>query len=174
MLAATTRRSGSNLPRHRTAGYGSTATVVKNQYRQLPFLLRLCSQATILWIVLSGITLSSELEFRAKWVFLALITVFACVFPSLVKRGVILRYRVRPTFGAETTFRMGDNEVVITGPGAGRFLWTVYDRAVHFSDGILLVRKGGIRWLPDAALTEGTPSDAIAIVRTHLPVRELS
>jgi hypothetical protein len=69
---------------------------------------------------------------------------------------------------------MGDNEVVITGPGAGRFPWTVYDRAVHFSDGILLIRKGGIRWLPDAALTEGTAGDAIAIVRTHLPVRELS
>ena len=69
---------------------------------------------------------------------------------------------------------MGDNEVVITGAGAGRFPWTVYNRAVHFSDGILLIRKGGIRWLPDAALTEGTAGDAIAIVRSHLPVRELS
>lgn len=149
------------------------ATVVKNQYRQLPLLLHLRSQAIICWIVLSGLTVLLDWDDRSKWVFLGLITAFACVFPALVKHGIILKYKLRPTFGAETTFTMTDNEVVITGPGAGHFPWTVYDRAVHFSDGILLVRKGGIRWLPDAALKEGTPGDAIAIVRTHLPVREL-
>jgi hypothetical protein len=150
------------------------STVVDHQYQQLPSLLHLRSQAIIIWIVLSGLTLSSDLDFRTKCVFLGFITAFACVFPLLVKRGIMLKYRVRPTFGAETTFRMIDNEVVITGPGAGQFPWTVYDRAVHFPDGILLVRKGGIRWLPDAALTEGTAADAIAMVRTHLPVRDLS
>jgi hypothetical protein len=149
------------------------ATVVKNQYRQLPLLLRLRSQSIVMWIVLSGFTLSSDLDFRAKWVFLGIITAFACAFPTLVKHGIILKYRLRPTFGAKTTFTITDNEVVITGTGAGRFPWTVYDRAVHSSDGILLVRKGGIRWLPDAALTEGTPGDAIKIVRAHLPVRDL-
>jgi hypothetical protein len=150
------------------------ATVVKNQYRQLPLLLRLHSQAIIFWIVLSGFTLASDFDSQVKWTFIASITAFACVFPSLVERGIIFKYRLRPTFGAATTFKMGDNEVVITGPGAGRFPWSVYDRAVHFSDGILLVRKGGIRWLPNAALIEGTPSEAIAIVRSHLPVRELA
>jgi hypothetical protein len=132
------------------------ATVVKNQYRQLPLLLHLRSQAIICWIVPSGLTLFSDLDDRTKWVFLGLITAFACIFPLLVKRGIILKYKLRRTFGAETTFRMADDEVVITGPGAGNFPWTVYDRAVHFPDGILLVRKGGIRWLPDAALKEGT------------------
>jgi hypothetical protein len=47
----------------------------------------------------------------------------------------------RPTFGAETTFTMTDADVLIGGPGAGRFQWNVYDRAVSFSDGLLLVRK---------------------------------
>ncbi len=150
------------------------ATVVKNQYRQLPLLLRLRSQAIIIWTLLSVPTLSSDMDLQTKLIFFGVITAFACVFPSVVKRGIILKYRLRPTFGARTTFSMDDNEVVITGPGAGRFPWTIYERAVHFSDGILLARKGGIRWLPDAALTEGTPGDAIAIVRTHLPVRELS
>jgi hypothetical protein len=149
------------------------ATVVKNQYRQLPLLLHLRSQAIVMWIVLSGFTLFSDLDFRTKWVFLGFITALACIFPPLVKRGIILKYRLRPTFGAKTTFSMGENEVVITGPDAGQFPWTVYDRAVHFSDGILLVRKGGIRWLPDSALTEGTPGEAIEIVRAHLPVRDL-
>jgi hypothetical protein len=149
------------------------ATVVKNQYRQLPLPLRLHSQAIILWIVLSGFTVASDFSGATKWTFLAFISAFACVFPSLVKYGIILKYRLRPSFGAETTFNMGKDEVVITGPGAGRFPWTVYQRAVYFSDGILLVRRGGIRWLPNAALIEGTPGDAIAIVRTHLPVREL-
>jgi hypothetical protein len=116
------------------------ATVVKNQYRQLPLLLHLRSQAIILWALLIGLTLSMELELQTKWIFFGVITAFVCVFPSIVIRGIILKYRLRPTFGEKTTFRMGDNEVVITGPGAGRFAWTVYDRAVHFSDGILLNR----------------------------------
>jgi hypothetical protein len=150
------------------------ATVVKNQYRQMPLLLRLRSQAIVMWIVLSGFTLFLDLESRTKWVFLGFIAAFAYFFPPLVKRGIMLKYRLRPTFGAKTTFRMTDSEVVITGPGAGRFPWTVYDRAVHFSDGILLVRRAGIRWLPDAAVTEGTPADAIAVVRAHLPLRDLS
>jgi hypothetical protein len=149
------------------------ATVVKNQYRQLPLLLRLRSQAVIFWIILSTFVLLSDLDLRAKWALFGLITAFACVFPFLVKQGIMRKYRRRPTFGAETTFRMSDNEVVITGPGAGKFPWTTYARAVHFTDGILLVRKGGIRWLPDSALTEGGPGDAIALVRNHLPVREL-
>jgi|ERR1022692_3278154 hypothetical protein len=97
------------------------ATVVKNQYRQLLLLLHLRSQAIVFWIVISGFTLFSDLDFRTKWVFLGLITGFACVFPFLVKRGIILEYQLRPTFGAETTFKMTDNSVVITGPGAGHF-----------------------------------------------------
>jgi hypothetical protein len=150
------------------------ANVVTHQYRQLALVLQLRSQAIIIWIVLSGVVLSWDLASRTKWVSLAFVTAFACVFSPLMKRLIVLKYRLRPTFGAETTFSMLDNEVVIIGPGAGRFPWTVYDRAVHFSDGILLVRKGGIRWLPDGALMEGTPGEAIAIVRAHLPVRELS
>jgi len=150
------------------------ATVVKNQYRQLPFFLHLRSQAIMMWIVLSAITLSAGLDARPKWILLAGFTIFSCAFPYLVKRGIIFKYSLRPTYGAETTFRMATHDVVITGPGAGRFPWTVYDRAVHFSDGILLVKRGGIRWLPDAALQEGTPDDAIAMVRNHLPVREIA
>jgi hypothetical protein len=59
-------------------------------------------------------------------------------------------------------------------PGAGRFPWNVYDRAVSFSDGLLLVRKGGIRWLPHEALRGGSPAEALALVQGHLPVRVLA
>jgi len=38
------------------------ATLVKNQYRQLPLLLRLHSQAIIFWIVLAGVTLASDFD----------------------------------------------------------------------------------------------------------------
>jgi hypothetical protein len=69
---------------------------------------------------------------------------------------------------------MTDTEVVVEGPGAGRYPWSVYDRAVSFTDGLLLVRKGGIRWLPNAALTEGTPAEAVAVVQSHIPTRVLS
>jgi hypothetical protein len=120
------------------------ATVVKNQYRQLPLLLGLRSQAIIMWTFLSGFTLSSDLDFRTKWVFLLVITALACVFPYLVKRGIILKYRLRPRFGAETTFRMGDNEVVITGPGAGRFPYRLWPCSPFFRWN----PSGTERWYP--------------------------
>jgi hypothetical protein len=68
---------------------------------------------------------------------------------------------------------MNATEVQISGHGAGRFPWSVYDRAVSFSDGLLLVRKGGIRWLPHEALKEGSPAEALALVQSRLPVRVL-
>jgi hypothetical protein len=150
------------------------ATVVDRYYRQAPLPLHLGIQATIFWVVTSGLALYSDFDLSAKSVWLVASAVFGLAIPHLVKRGVVLKYRLRPTFGTETTFRMTDTEVVVGGPGAGRFPWTVYDRAVSFPDGLLLVRRGGIRWLPHAALREGTPADALAAVQSHLPIRVLN
>lgn len=150
------------------------ATVVDRYYRQAWLPLRLKVQAFGVWIVASAFILFSDLDLVMRCVWLAVLTAFSLAFPYIVKRGIVMKYRSRSTFGAETTFKMTDTEVLITGPGAGHFSWTIYDRAVSFSDGLLLLRKGGIRWLPHEALREGTPAEAVALVQSHLPLRLLA
>jgi len=122
----------------------------------------------------SAIVLASNFDLTTQCLWLVGAAAFGLAFPPIVKHGILLKYRRRPTFGTETTFRMTDTEVLVDGPGAGRYPWTVYDRAACFCDGILLLRKGGIRWLPHAALTEGTPTEALAVVQSHLPTRVLA
>jgi hypothetical protein len=85
------------------------------------------------------------------------LTGFCLAFSYIVKCGIVAGYRLRSTFGAETTFTMTDKGVEITGPGAGRFLWSVYER-VALPDGVTLVRKCGIRWLPGARCLNGVTS----------------
>jgi hypothetical protein len=94
--------------------------------------------------------------------------------PQLSDGGIVLKYRLRPSFDSETTFALDANEVVVTGLGSGHFPWTVYRRAIRFSDGILLTRPGAIRWLPDAAITQGTAAEALTIIHKKMPLRDLS
>lgn len=150
-------------------------TVVDRYYTQVPLFFQLRSQAIVIWIILTGpVLLIEDLELQAKAIWLTLTTAFAFAFTRVIRWGITLKYRLRRSFGSETTFTMDANEVVVTGVGAGHFPWTVYRRAVRFSDGILLTRAGAIRWLPDIALTEGTASDALEIVRQKMPLRDLS
>ena len=121
-------------------------TVVDRYYTQVPLFFQLRSQAIVIWIILTGpVLLIEDLDLQAKAIWLTLTTAFAFAFTRVIRWGITLKYRVRRSFGSETTFTMDANEVVVTGVGAGHFPWTVYRRAVRFSDGILLTRAGAIR-----------------------------
>jgi hypothetical protein len=154
------------------------ATVVDRYYQQLPFLLRLPSQFTLLWllgiIVFSWAT-DEALKEYAWWALL----IGAIGIPAgvvLTKLGIRLRYRLRRRsgFGSETSYSMAETGITITGTGQGTFAWSMYSRAVRFPDGILLVRKGAVRWLPDAALKSGTVEGAMALVSSQLPTRTIN
>ncbi len=69
---------------------------------------------------------------------------------------------------------MAETGITITGIGQGSFAWSVYSRAVRFPDGVLLVRKGAARWLPDSALKSGTVEEAMALVSSKLPTRTIN
>ncbi len=155
------------------AGY--YAAVVDRYYRQLPFVLHLPSQFTLLWLLgvllFSWVTGESIKEF-AGWALL----IGAVAIPSLVvltKLGIRLKYRLRARsgFGTETSYSMAETGVTITGTGQGTFAWSVYSRAIRFSDGLLLMRKGAVRWLPDTALESGSVVEATSLVSSRLPMR---
>ncbi len=155
------------------AGY--YAAVVDRYYRQLPFVLHLPSQFTLLWLLgvllFSWVTGESIKEF-AGWALL----IGAVAIPLLVvltKLGIRLKYRLRARsgFGTETSYSMAETGVTITGTGQGTFAWSVYSRAIRFSDGLLLMRKGAVRWLPDTALESGSVVEATSLVSSRLPMR---
>jgi hypothetical protein len=148
------------------------AAVVDRYYRQLPSVLHLSSQFTLLWLLgvllFSWVTGESIKEF-AGWALL----IGAVAIPSLVvltKLGIRLKYRLRARsgFGTETSYSMAETGVTITGTGQGTFAWSVYSRAIRFSDSLLLMRKGAVRWLPDTALESGSVVEATALA-DHRP-----
>jgi hypothetical protein len=149
-------------------------TVTDRYYRQLPFVLHLPTQFTLLWLltvaVCWGITDIALTEFVMWALLIGAIAIPTFVF--LTKKGIFLKYRVRPSFGSEACYSLSDSGGTIQQKsGAASFPWTMYRRAVRFSDGILLVRKGAIRWLPDRSLETGSIDAATALVRSKLPLR---
>ncbi len=94
---------------------------------------------------------------------------------ALTKWGVYQRMRRRLDFGTEATVTM--SEAGIIGRGAqskGEWNWAAYPSAVRYPDGIMLLRRGVIRWLPDSAIVAGTPTDATALARSKSTLRELA
>jgi hypothetical protein len=53
------------------------------------------------------------------------------------------------------------------------FAWAAFTGVARFSDGILLMRGRIIRWLPDSALQNSVPEEALAFVRSKIEVVEI-
>jgi hypothetical protein len=149
-------------------------TVTDRYYRQLPFVLHLPTQFTLLWLLMVavcwGITDIALTEFVVWALLIGAIGMPTFVF--LTKKAIFLKYRVRPSFDSEACYTLSDSGGTIQQKsGAASFPWTMYRRAVRFSDGILLMRSGAIRWLPDQSLETGSIDEAMALVRSKLPLR---
>jgi hypothetical protein len=106
------------------------------------------------------------------------VNIGAIAIPSsvlLTKKAIFLKYRVRPSFDSEACYSLADSGGTIQQHvGETRFPWSIYVRAVRFPDGILLLRKGAIRWLPDRSLEIGSVDQAMALVRSKLPLRVIA
>jgi hypothetical protein len=152
------------------------STVVDRFYKQLPHMRHLPIQYTLLWlggaVLFSVLRGSPTLEF-AGWALL----IGAVGVPGLVvltKQGIVLRYRLRPSFGTDADFFFSEAGITICQKSLHEtYPWTAYSRAVRFPDGILLLKPGVMRWLPDYALQSGTVDEAVTLVRSRLPVRLL-
>lgn len=150
------------------------ATVIDRYYQQLPFVLQLPTQFTLLWLIGIGTYFAmthAALRDFAGWA----LAIGAIGIPALVvltKRAILLKYRLRLSFGTEASYSLADAGVSIQAKSVhGTYPWSEYSRAVRFSDGMLLLRNGAMRWLPDSALQRGTVEEALALVRSHLPMR---
>jgi hypothetical protein len=151
-------------------------TVIDRYHRQLPILLHLPTQFTLLWLLMVGMSwrvMDIPLTDILRWA----LPVGAIAIPALViltKKAIWLKYRVRPSFGSKACFTLSDGGGRIQQQsGESEFPWSIYARAVRFSDGILLLRRGAIRWLPDHSLECGSIEDVLTLVQSKVPLRNL-
>jgi hypothetical protein len=150
--------------------------VIGRYYRQRTFLLRLPMQYGVVSLSIVG----AFLGFKGLWTRSALgigmlvVVALTAALVALAKAGLLWRFKRRGDFGAETTVTVSKEAIVSSGRHAeGKWGWQAYPRSVRYADGILLMRRGVIRWLPDAALQEGTPGDATALVKSKTVMKEI-
>jgi hypothetical protein len=151
-------------------------TVIDRYYGQRAFLLRLPIQYGIVSLAVVGAFLGFKgLSTRtAVGIGILVVVVSTAGLVALTKISILLRFKRRGDFGAEATVTVSKEAIVSSGRHAeGKWGWQAYPRSVRYPDGILLMRRGVIRWLPDSALQEGTPADATALVRSKTVMKEV-
>jgi hypothetical protein len=152
-------------------------TIIDRYYGQRRFLFRLPVQYGIVSLVIVGIFLWSTGSFSRTAVGLAVIVAFILMagLVALTKISILYRFKRRADFGGEAVVTISKNGIGSSGRHAqGKWGWQAYPRAVRYPDGILLLRRGVIRWLPDAALQKGNPADATALVKSKTALREIT
>jgi hypothetical protein len=135
------------------------STTMDRYYRQRPLPLRLPSQYGILSLVGFSLFLVTQDSLSPPVVVAAGITAIAIMLGmlALTKWGILQRFKGRAAFGTEATVTVSEGGISGTGLHVqGKWDWAAYPRAVRYSDGILLLRAGAIRWLPDASIQVGS------------------
>jgi hypothetical protein len=90
---------------------------------------------------------------------------------AVAKIMLPIRVKRAPNYGATIAATLDEDGLTAVEPQAQTNLkWAAFTRVAHFSDGILFVRGRVIRWLPDSALQNATPEEAVAFVRTKTNV----
>jgi hypothetical protein len=146
-------------------------------YRQRPVLLRLTSQFSILgaclilpWVYAwaTGASWKEGAEFGIPVGIVIAVGSF-----YLTKALILARLRSRGK-SSEGTVTLSEEGVTGRGQhGQSLQYWASYPRAVRFFDGILLLRGGVIRWLPDSALQKGSAEEATALVAAKTQLRRI-
>jgi hypothetical protein len=149
-------------------------TTINRYYGQRRFLLRLPVQYGFVSLAALGIFLWNMRSLSRAGVGIAIVVAVLMTvgMVALTKIGILYRFKRRADFGAETTVTVSKDGIASSGHRAqGKWGWQAYPRSVRYPDGILLLRRGVVRWLPDAALQEGTPADATELVKSKTALR---
>jgi hypothetical protein len=100
---------------------------------------------------------------------------------SLLLLGrTLLHWRAKKAFAKadarETTCVLSEEGISIEGPLAqSKEAWSLYPRALRFSDGILLMRSERSRlWLPDSALHGASPKEVTDLVQSKTRLRHVA
>lgn len=152
------------------------STVMERYYTQAPRLRRPATQYALLWLAAVVFCALVHRISPVKLIFGALVAgaIGIPVLTALTRLGIKIRYKVRPSFGTEADLLLSTAGVTISQKSLnGTYAWTTYSRAVRFGDGMMLLKTGAIRWLPDSAVVSGTIEDAMRLVSAHLTIKNV-
>jgi hypothetical protein len=94
---------------------------------------------------------------------------------QLTKGGIVRRFKSNADFNADVAIVLCDDGIESRGRHSQtKTEWGAYPSAVRYSDGILLVKPGTIRWLPDTAIRSGTSRDATLLVGAKTKLRSVA
>jgi hypothetical protein len=150
--------------------------VISRYYGQRALLLRLPVQFGVISLAVVGAFLGYKGLFTGIGVGIGMLSVVLLTVGMAASRrmAVLYRFKRRADYGAEVTMTVSKEAITSSGSHAeGKWGWQAYPRSVRYADGILLMRRGVIRWLPDSALRQGTPADATALVKSKTVMREV-
>ncbi|MDP9083119.1 MAG: hypothetical protein M3N50_05070 [Pseudomonadota bacterium] len=151
-------------------------TLIDRYYRQRPMLLRLPARFGMLAIVVSCVYLWNK-TVSAVMALGVSVVVAAVIFcgVALTKLAVLQRFKRRADFGTDVTVTLSTDGLTASSENLqGKWGWASYPRSVRYGDGILLLRAGVIRWLPDAAIVQGTAEQATALVISKTTLRRVA
>jgi hypothetical protein len=152
-------------------------TTMDRYYAQRPFVFRLPMQYGIVSLVAVGFVLwnTESISFMSVGIVLIVAILLTGGMVAVTKIGILYRFKRREEFGAEAIVTISETGITASGRHVqGKWEWQAYPRSVRYPDGILLVRRGVIRWLPDHALQDGTPADATALAKSKTVLTEIA
>ena len=152
-------------------------TLINRYYRQRPFALCLPVQFGIIGLAVAAY-MSATAPDRTVGTLVISLGVGALIFLGgihLTKLSILYRFKRRADFGSEATVILSDSGIASHGEHVeGKWNWAAYPQAVRFPDGILLLRRGVIRWLPDADIQQGDANSATALVAKKTSMRKVA
>src|SRR5260221_10181031 len=156
-------------------------TVITRYYQQRPLLLRPKGQAIALAaaFLLLGLYASliadsadSARVAAATVLFGAALATFV---PLLTRKGLLLRFKMNRSFGKDFVMRVSDRGIEIESEAWRKSTeWATYEKAVRYDDGLMLLRRGVINWLPDFGLIGAAPIDVLGLVSTKVRTRSIA
>jgi len=153
-------------------------TLIARYYQQRPLLLRPPVQFVVAGLVLFvGLELGpfrfSSLE--GSIAMLVLYVLAAAFGLYVIRVNVYQKFRYSSYFGKDSVSTILEDGLETSGWRDGKFTeWTMFKTAVRYSDGIMLIRKGVIWWLPNAGLQDATPSDVVRFLSSKLSIRNVA
>jgi hypothetical protein len=151
-------------------------TLIDRYYRQRSLFFRLPTRFACLAMVLIGAYLwksATPMPYAvAESAIFALALVLVGV--ALTKLAILHRFKRRPDFGTRVTVTLLKDGLSASSQNLnGKWGWASYPRSVRYRDGILLLRAGVVRWLPDLSITHGTVGAATDLVASKTTLRRL-
>lgn len=151
-------------------------TTIDRYDQQRPRYLRYSTQYGIAGLILAIIWASMTPPLTEQVIFqsLAIAAIVAIGSVFITKLGILWRFKRRTDFMQEHEVVVSEDGISAVAPHVkSSWTWPAYPYSVRFRDGILLMRKGAIRWLPDTAIMDGDASSATTLVASKTTLRRM-